>query len=181
MTGDRDALIRELLLLYAKYGAEIFDDATKSLKQGALSRILADSTKEISQAARGAEAKWKPDPKTGRSARKQSTKQATQQYIAGLLSSEQEAEVMVARFTQAIVQRAVLKTPSSLKEYAEALGLTSAVPAERNEIARRIGVHLLTLPWQDAEAIMDAARKSDEPESSLEAWTNIIVKQEPER
>jgi hypothetical protein len=121
------------------------------------------------------------EPKRGRSAKKPSPKDATQRYITGLLSSENEHAASVAKFVEEVAQRAVLRTPSSLRDYVELLGLRPLAKPDRYAHARRIGAYLLALSPKDAEEKITTGRNMTEVTSSLAGWTNIIVKPEPEK
>ena len=167
MTRKIDNLIREILLLYVKYGSEAFEEAMETLRRGAVSDVIANGVRELSRVAQEpsqvaivTEADQTFRPKRDRGAKRPSSKETAQSYITKLLKSKKENAASVGSFIQEIAQRTVLSSPSLLRNYIEMIGIPPLnARADRYSIARRIGEYLLARIMQ--RRLADVAQITD--------------------
>ena len=167
MTRKIDNLIREILLLYVKYGSEAFEEAMETLRRGAVSDVIANGMRELSRVAQElsqvaivTEADQTFRPKRDRGAKRPSSKETAQSYITKLLKSKKENAASVGSFIQEIAQRTVLSSPSLLRNYIEMIGIPPLnARADRYSIARRIGEYLLARIMQ--RRLADVAQITD--------------------
>lgn len=181
MTRTTNNLIREILLLYVKYGSDAFEEASETLRQGRVSEVIVSGMRELSHAMQE-QNQLTAGLREDRIAKRSSSKEVVHNYISTLLSLKEDNANSVGKFIQEIVQRTVLSSPSLLRNYIEINGIPSLnARADRYSIARRIGEYLMELPSEDVEKKITEGRGMTKSKSSLEAWTNVIVKTEPEK
>ena len=98
-------------------------------------------------------------------------------FLASLESSHGEKNSRIASFVLAIASRECLPNSRQLLQFAESLGqsrLTGKI--DRKIIAKRIGESLLRLSDADLDRYIDRARQTGASSSSLQDWSNLIVK-----
>jgi hypothetical protein len=181
VTSRRDSLIRELLALYVRYGPDTFEDVVGAMRRGAVSSVVTSAMSEVLRAGRSRGTDVPTVNRRGAERRTRPTAtQTTQNYVLELIRSDRENGKPIAEFVDDIARRAVLTSPHALRRYSEAIGVPiSSKNPDRNSIARKIGDLLLTLPTHEAQDRIRLGRQMPDENSTLQAWTDIIVKREP--
>jgi hypothetical protein len=156
-----------------KYSASDFQQAIASIESGEatfpllkLARVVAQSTERSSI----------PKKPKGTSARL-TPKQQLQAYIGSLRGMPDNNSRLLAEFLTAISERTLLKNAATLRNYATHLGVAIGTKPDRSLIARRIGERLRENPAVLEEKIA-LGSKLGGTGSSLQAWSDVIVKDE---
>ena len=178
VTKQVDDLTRELLSLYVRYGARVFEDALKELRDGAVTNRIVNISTELSQRARrSSPVKRKGESSSARS--KSTPKEIFQRYVAELRKSEDEMDISVANFVTEIASKTILTSPRTLRDYMTMLGINASdLKLDRFVAARRIGVHLLQRPKDDVAEKIKTGREMSSESSTLAGWSKIIVKRQ---
>jgi hypothetical protein len=169
-----DKLLRDLFVLYSKYGRAEFEAAIKALESGSAIQML------LRVAASSAEtfARIVPNEAERRSVtRKRATpKERLDQFIADLLARGDEDSVVVARFVADVAERKALRNAPILREYSRRLGIPLDGKMDRRVLAMKIGEVLLNEPRERRRVHMASGMQFGSEASSLEGWSKIIVK-----
>jgi hypothetical protein len=98
-------------------------------------------------------------------------------YAAALRQSADETGAAIAALVDAIARKQVLETPKAINEYMALIGVPfSGRVTDRYEAARQIAEYLGRLPKGDAREKINAVTQFKTRDSSLQRWTDIIVK-----
>lgn len=183
MTENSDALLRELLKLYGKYGSTAFEESIERLRKGVVSTILADSLREVAIAAQGrapavlkgaGSRTRKPAPKS-----KTNSRELLHKYIEQLKSSGKADAALISSFVEEIAQGSILDSPVLLRKFVEMIGLFPAGRrSDRNLLARQIGEYLVGLPPAEVRERISVGRGMRQANSSLAGWTQVIVRED---
>jgi hypothetical protein len=177
MRAQSAALVKELLFLYAKYGPEAFQAAARELRGGRPADLIAEAVENLPEAAGRDGARRTYAGRSGTP--KKSKHDLAEDYVYRLRNSALPIERKIANFLAKILDREMLKTSVSLRDYMSFIGMPVVDHiSDRYNAVRRIGDHLLSLPENQVEDQIDAAGDIKENDSSLQRWTNIIVKRE---
>ena len=177
VTRTVDNLVRDLLLLYIRYGADKFDAALSELRTGHLANRISDLSSEIVTVG-GDLARRKSGLSEHKSASKKRTpKESFREYVKELKDAGADKELAVANFIEDISVGTFLPTARSLKYYLSMLGLSvNNVKLDRLKAAREIAAHLLQIPLEEARQKIESGREISAERSTLQGWSNIIVK-----
>lgn len=175
MRSRNSTLIRELLSLYVKYGPGAFEAAARELREGNVTEAIAEAAERLEDATRR--------PKVGRTEKehsqsvRRSKHELLSEYISYVRRTGHSADIEITDLITKIVDRSILRTPTALREYMASIGVPiGGRNGDRYDEARRILEFLKTLPEHELRGRIEAAAQIGEEESSLQRWTNIIVK-----
>ena len=175
-TQRRTSIIRDLLALYRRYDEREIKDAIEAIERG---EALQDT---LRLAALGHRLHARPrvsiaarqEPRQSSRAR---SRDSFNELVSRLLATGDEDDRRVAHFLTAIEQHHVLPTGASLRDFSRALGITiSDSKLDRLVIAKRVGDELLRHSKQERSEFLEMARQIGGGTSSLQEWSNIIVK-----
>jgi hypothetical protein len=166
-----DKLVRELMALYAKYGAAEFEAAIRSLEAGGPTALIA---RLASVAGRRRSEPRVSGPRSS-SSKRLKQRQLLDTFVAELESSADGEQQMLAGFVNDIAQRRLLRSPASLREYATSLGISER-DGDRYKIAIQIGELLAHEAPETRKSHMLLAAQLKNERSSLQQWSDLIVK-----
>ena len=167
---DRSSkLLAEIMTLLSNYTREEFDQAILRLDHERIQDTLI-TTKSLRSYAKTIN---KP-----RSERKRKTpKENIESKIFSLNKSQDPVRREIGNFIGDVVDRKILNSPSSLKEFTNTIGIPiSGKKLNRIPLALNLAKHLETLPPNSAQDQMEIGRTLDAKPSSLQSWANVIVK-----
>jgi hypothetical protein len=179
MRSRNSTLIKELLSLYVKYGADAFEAAARELREGNVTETIAETAEHLREVARRAKV-GKPESSRTTYPPRKSKQELLAEQIANVRNTGNKSDFEIPGLVQNIIDRQILKTPGSLREYMAFIGVPMAERhGDRYDSAKRILEFLKTLPEHELGGRIRAIEHVRGEESSLQKWTNIIVK--PER
>lgn len=180
MTSRASRLTRELLSLYIQYGADEFEAAARELREGKLGHLIADAADSLETAVRISKSEGvKPGIRDRAGPGRPSKRDILTRYLVRLKDSGGKTDTAVAEFAERILRRQVLNTPASVSDYMELLGISAANRrADRYQSIRQITEFLKTLPEKEAIEKIRSAKDLGQRGSSLQGWTDIIVRSE---
>lgn len=174
MRGREVALIRELLALYAKYGGEAFEVAVRQIRAGEMAELIADTADAVRRAAQNRRASA---IRAGEARPRKTKREIAIERIAGMKGTGRKTDAVIAGLAERILNREVLPTPASLREYMELIGMpVSGRHTERNDALFEVTDYLRGLPEAEVIRSVDAVQNLRTPVSSLQRWADIIVK-----
>lgn len=179
MKSRKQQLTDELLSLYIKYGRAAFLNAVRELREGNITETISAGADALSATAVPTRKSSSPAYKFYSRARstKLSSKDMLLRYISVLESSRDEIKVRVASLLKRILVKEILASASSLKGYLESIGVaTREQKLDRYRAAKKIADYLSDLPRDRAKETIEAIEQMKNTQSSLQQWTDIIVK-----
>lgn len=160
MTRAVDDLIRELLSLYVRYGADKFEAALNELRRGDVVKRINVLSSEIGLVAGGLPRDRPQGSERVRAGKKETPKEALYQYVRSLKETGKDKDVAVASFIDEISLRTALPTLRSLRDYMLMLGIVvSSGKLDRLSAARRIASRLLQMPFEEVTRKLVSAEK----------------------
>jgi hypothetical protein len=173
---NRDVqLVRELLSLYVKYGPEAFEAAVRELREGNVTQAIADAAENLQATAQ--RANFGRAPSSGTRSSKKSKHELLGERISRLRQSGLPSDAQIADLLEKILNREVLNSPNSLREYMSLIGVpATARLTDRYDSVRIIMEYLQGLPDQQKHDRIHAVDQFKNRESSLQRWADIIVK-----
>lgn len=184
MKSRNRQLTDELSALYIKYGRAAFLNAVRELREGNISETIAPAADALSATPvptrKSRSAAYKSDNRARPT--KLSSKEILLRHISLLESSRDEIKVRVASLLKRILVKEILATSSSLKGYLESIGLaTREQKIDRYRAAKKIADYLSDLPRDRAKETIEAIEQMKNTQSSLQQWTDIIVRSDNRR
>lgn len=177
MTKQVDDLIRELLSLYIRYGARNFEAALSELKSGHITDRIFDVSSELRKVAKMRGTRTKLTAAARETRANISMRERLESYADRLKTSGDERAAHVAIFALDISGRRALITPRNLRDYMLMLGMPiTEKKLDRHDAARKIAEHLMEIPASDTAAKISIGRDMNPASSTLQGWSNIIVK-----
>jgi len=178
MTSQRRAaIIRDVLALYRRYDEREIRDAIEAIERGEALRDtlkLAILGQHIYAAASGTRAERQRTPQRSSHAR---ARDNFREMLSRLNESEEKDQRRIAEFLTGIETHQVLQTGALLRDFARGLGITvSDSKVERLAVAKRIGEELLKQPPHEQTRFLEMGRQLGGGKSSLQEWSDIIVK-----
>jgi hypothetical protein len=174
MSTDRvQKIVRELLAIYLKYGASDFERAIQTLESGEVTSLIARVASDVGKVGNRAHLQ-----RTKSSMSRPQMKPHTRgfsSFVEQLQKREGQSAREIADFIEAIVLRKSLRTAVQLREFANFLGL-SYKKQERTVIAKQIAERLINLRPTELQSAMSVAHQLENKRSSLQEWSNVIVK-----
>jgi len=178
MRSRSAALLNELLGLYAKYGPQAFEEATRQLREGEITKLIADALDQLPISAGNLESKQRL--RTG------STRKPKHELLLEEVSRLRDAGTWklrkIAEFAERILSRQILETSSLLREYMSFIGMPiTQRQGDRIENIRQIMRYLANLPEHEILNQIQMADDVRPRKSSLQKWADIIVKPDQSR
>jgi hypothetical protein len=172
-----DRLVREMLNLYSKYGRSEFEKAIRMLESGEsigmllrlmrTAEVTAASANSISGTARRSVTK-----------KKKSSREGLAEFLSDLSNRRTDDPDALAQFVSDIAERKLLPSAALLREYYRRLGFSTDSKMDRAVLAKKIGQMLLDQSPEVRRNHMEVAVKMGTEKSSLQAWSDVIVKQD---
>ena len=176
MTKKRHlAIIRDLITLYQKYNEREISDAIGSIQRGeALKDLLTIATLSRDIAAKVPNTKRGP----ARSRKKaRSSRDRFNTFVETLEDKSGEHNDQIVAFIKAIAERQVLQTSGALRDFAKYIDINvSTSKVDRLTVAINIGEALLGHSPEERSKILEMAMQMGRGVSSLNEWSEIIVK-----
>lgn len=170
--NDHDApnLLKDVLELYAKYGTSAFRELASQLRD---QQFVLNAVALLENAVSALPACKSREP------RKKATKpkQSLLDLAVHLSRGEASREKMLTALARILQDRRTLKTLSELQRFAGNQGLSIPASSKRTNAVRALLEVVAVLPNDRLSIIVDSlSRKSEAPDSSLQAWSDIILK-----
>lgn len=163
-----DKLLRELMALYAKYGASEFQAALTSLESGAVTDVLRRAI--LSRKSVGAKGSLKKEAETGVSNKR------LQELVKNLREKGDEKSRNIEIFLDFLATKERFPTNASLRVAAEAIKLKLPIKIDRAGALLLIAEKLEDLSATEVRKLIDYARSDFRSSSSLQAWSDVILK-----
>jgi len=183
MKSRAQQLVDELLSLYIKYGRDEFIKAIRELRRENIKETIAAAEALATSVpiANVTPATAAHKNRDRRSPVKQTSQEMLLRYMSFLEASGDEIKKSVAILLKKIMTRDVLPSTSSLKGCLENIGIPSVDKLDRYRSAKKIGDYLISLPQDEAKARISNIEQMKSTQSSLQGWTDIIVKSNQQR
>jgi hypothetical protein len=165
-----DKLVRELLALYAKYGAASFQEALSEIESGRISELISRigraSTQQIERG------------KTSQRARQGSVSRADKvsRFIVNLRYSNDERKRFVGEFAHQVLKKNILVNGRSLATFGSRIGVDAGQKIDRVALIQKISDKLLDMDFDIVKEAVEYSKKIDNQKSSLQEWSKVIVK-----
>jgi hypothetical protein len=182
MKSRAQQLTDELLSLYIKYGRDEFITAVRELRKDNIAETIAAAAEALATAVPIAGAKpaaHKYREQSGSA--KKTSQEMLLRYISILEASGDEIKTSVAILLKKIMARDVLPSSSSLKGCLDNIGAPVGNKLDRYRSAKKIADYLISLPRDEAKARIRDIEQMKSTQSSLQEWTDIIVKSDQQR
>jgi hypothetical protein len=183
MTNVHRKLTKELLALYIKYGAREFNSAIKELRESNIGGTVADAAEAVVELLRDSRPRSvEVNPLNNTPPKSLSSRDRLVHYIQTLESGNDRRKADVAGVTRKILNREALQSPNMIRDYM----FRSGIPLEEKKLdryraTRKIAEYLLALSPQEADEQIRAIEQMREASSSLQKWTDVIVKPDHDR
>jgi hypothetical protein len=183
MTNVHRKLTRELLALYVKYGAREFNAAIKELRESNIGGTVADAAEAVVGSLHNSKPRSAQLQRLENApSRTLSSRDRLIHYIQNLESGNDRHKANIAGVARKILDREVLQSPNMIRDY----NFRSGIPFEDKKIdryraIRKIAEYLLTLPREEADEQIRSIERMREDSSSLQKWTDVIVKPDNDR
>jgi hypothetical protein len=175
-------LTDELLSLYIKYGRDDFITAVRELRKDNIAETVAAAAEALATVVPIARAKPAAHKYRGqRGSVKQTSQEMLSRYISILEASGDEIKTSVALLLKKILARDVLPSTSSLRGCLENIGIPVGDKLDRHRSAKKIADHLISLPQDEAKTQIRNIEQMKSTQSSLQGWTDIIVKSDQQK
>ena len=174
MKNREATLIKELLALYVKYGADTFEAAVREIRTGETARLIADAADDLHRAVQrtGIRAAGRRPLKL-----KKTKRDLASERIADMKNTHRSVDIVVAEFAERILNHEILPTSAALREYMAFIGVPmSGRHLDRYDALVSITDHLRNLPELQAKQSIESIRDFNDPVSPLQRWADIIVK-----
>jgi hypothetical protein len=180
MTNVHRKLTKDLLALYIKYGAREFNAAIKELRESNIGDTIADAAQAVGDAVRDSKSGLgKPSRLDATVSKTLNSRERLIRYIDLLEQSGDRNKMYIAGLGRRMITKQVLETTSAIKDYMFRSGiLMEGKQRDRYRSIRRIIDYLLDLPSQQVNEQIRAIEEIRGASSSLQKWTDVIVKRE---
>jgi hypothetical protein len=165
--------MRELFNLYSRYGAAEFERAVEALESGSYTNVLLRTLRATEMAGASVNTR---SAMGGPTKKKKQPKEYLAEFVSELSKSRTDESDRIADFVRGIAERRILQNAAVLREYARRLGLPVDGKMDRPTVARKIGEVILSQSSDARRNNVELASKMGAQGSSLQAWSDIIVK-----
>jgi len=185
MTTKREnQLLRDLFAFFAEYGEEEIQSALKKLRAGDQSIGHPDTISKSQELVSQQTQKTKDQYASKKKSKSISPRLKTENFFNRLLDDSDDSMRMVGELVSDLVSRRIAPTSGTLKQLA--LEVDLQVPArkvDRVVLSRRIGERLIGLAKEKRISQINRIRDlfRDSETSTLQGWSNLIVKDNQNR
>ena len=174
-----DELVRELLALYARYGANAFEAAITALKDGQAIQRVIDAARGINDVKPAFPTKPTRTASKKKAALRTSPREALAKFVSNLRETGSRREINVADFVAQISTKGALSSPRALRDFIIMIRLPSpGEKLDRHILAKKIAKRLLELPDHELDEKIKIGHDMSPEASSLMGWSNIIVRKD---
>jgi len=162
------------LALYQRYGAEEIEQAVESLKNGDALQEFNDLALDVVKRAERVSANRPP---RAIASKKKSRRDYLSELIADIESKSDPTLMGLVELLKDASRGMVLSDGRSLRQLRARLNMPEAVKkADRFASLREIGEALITRPTEERADLIELARRLEGRPSSLQGWSDLIVK-----
>lgn len=164
-----EKLARELMALRLRFSDQDFHEAISLIASGRSFELPLAAAREAASISRSRVQSGRSEEGQARSAGARSAISKLEQQVAG----NDDVQAFLTRF----IERDILKSGSAIRGFAEAVGLQlpRKLPS-RIAVAGHFIRKLLKLPPGDRSALVQRAFEPELEGSTLQLWSNLIVK-----
>ncbi|MGY4364966.1 hypothetical protein ACVW1A_001031 [Bradyrhizobium sp. LB1.3] len=171
---DQRSIIRDILTLYQRYGADEIEQAVQSLKNGDALREISDLTMNVVRRAERVSANRPPRATTSK---KKSKREYLSDLIAEIESKSDSTQADVVELLRAASKGAMLNDGRSLRQFSARLGISEGPKkVDRFTTLKQVGEALLTKAPEERADLIEFAKSLESRPSSLQGWSDLIVK-----
>jgi formate dehydrogenase maturation protein FdhE len=171
---DQRSIIKDILALYQRYGADEIERAVQSLKNGDALREISDLTVNV---VRRADQVSPNRLSRAATSRKKSKRDYLSDLIAEIESKSDPTQSDVVELLRAASKGEMLNDGRSLRHFSARLGISeSAKKVDRFTMLKQVGEALLTKAPEERAYLIGFAKSLEGRPSSLQGWSDLIVK-----
>jgi len=184
MTTKAEKLARELIALSERYSERDFDRASELLLSGELFSKAVGTARDTRAAVNSAKRKSKTKdrlPQSGANPANAADSHVQLDLDDLLRGFDESGREELVSFAKRFQSREVLENGTSVRVFAEQLGiqLPKKLPA-RPALLKSVLRELRCLSQEERSRFLTAADRIGNGESSLQRWSDLIVKREPD-
>lgn len=168
---NQKKIISELLAIYSRYSREEIEDAIDAIHTGKAFEPIEQLALEFVRKAPNRDLLT-----TRREKARTSPAIALAKLISDLSASQIPHHRDVSTMLQAATRREVLPSNAAIQKLASHVGFSTAKKTDRATALLRLGRYLSQLDSESVSSILSLANDTRNRDSSLQRWTDIIVR-----
>jgi hypothetical protein len=179
-TASRFEVIRDVVKLYARYGASDIADALNAIRSGDAFSNLINVIEEVAPQRSKAVAKGGARSSGAQKPKRVSlsSKEPLDRLIDMISQSNEPEYRRLANVLGAARKGEILPSSVEVRRLMTTLGIPIRASKDRLSLLRDVGEHLAKLAPADLTPLLRKIEQAMRQDSSLQGWTNIILRRE---